>query len=75
MYIQFMKQIISSVIQVKRIKIKRNTIKRKFFTIVIGMLFDAAGSWSLGNEFARNDVIFVVDNNLSGLSENRKINF
>lgn len=39
------------------------------------MLFDAAGSWSLGNEFARNDVIFVVDNNLSGLSENREINF
>ena len=39
------------------------------------MLFDVAGSWSLGNEFARNDVIFVVDNNLSGLSENREINF
>ena len=39
------------------------------------MLFDAAGSWSLGNEFARNDVIFVVDNNWSGLFENRKINF
>ena len=36
---------------------------------------DDAGSWSFDNNFARNAIIFGVDNSSSSHSENRKNNF
>ena len=40
-----------------------------------GITFDGAGSWSFGNDFTRNAVIFGVDNISSSRSDNRKNNF
>ena len=37
--------------------------------------FNNAGSWSFDNDFARNVIIFGVDNSSSSHSENRKNNF
>ena len=34
--------------------------------------FDVAGSWSFGNDFARNVMIFGVDNNLLSTTNNLK---
>ena len=39
------------------------------------MVFEGAGSWSFGNDFARNVVIFGVDNSSSSHTVNYKINF
>ena len=35
---------------------------------------DSAGSWSFDNDFARNIIIFGVDNSSSSRSDNRKNN-
>ena len=32
---------------------------------VYGIVFDGAGSWNFDNDFARNVVIFGVDNSIS----------
>ena len=40
--------------------------------MVIGITFDAASSWSFGINFARNVVIFGVDNSMSSLTDNCK---
>ena len=40
-----------------------------------GMTLDRAGSWSFDDDFARNIIIFGVDNNSSSHSDNRKNNF
>ena len=37
--------------------------------------FDSGGSWSFDNNFARNVIIFGVDNSSSSHSDNRKNNF
>ena len=37
--------------------------------------FDEAGSWSFGNGFARNVVIFGADNSSSSHTHNLKNNF
>ena len=37
--------------------------------------FDAKGTWSLGNGYVRNVVIFSVDNSLSSHADNHKNNF
>ena len=37
-----------------------------------GIVFDGAGSWSFGEDFARNVVIFDADNNSSSQRDNRK---
>ena len=39
------------------------------------MVFDGVGLWSFGNDYARNIIIFRVDNNSSSHSDNRKNNF
>ena len=39
-----------------------------------GIVFDGAGSWNFGNDFARNIVIFGVDNS-SLHADNYKNNF
>ena len=40
-----------------------------------GIVFDEAGSWSFGNDFARNVVFFGVDNSSSSHAENCKNKF
>ena len=37
--------------------------------------FDGAGLWSFGNDFAKNIVIFGVDNSPSSYTENHKNSF
>ena len=37
--------------------------------------FDKTGSWSFGSEFAKNVVIFGVDNSFSSHNDNHKNNF
>ena len=37
-----------------------------------GIAFDGKSLWSFGNDFARNTVIFVVDNSTSSHADNRK---
>ena len=37
-----------------------------------GIAFDGEGSRNLGNDFARNDVIFGVDNSSSSHDDKRK---
>ena len=36
---------------------------------------DGTGSWNFGNDFAKNIVIFDVDNSASSHTDNRKNNF
>ena len=57
------------------VKLARNAIKSKFIYYGRGIVFDGKGLWSFGNGFARNDVIFVVDNSSSSYTDNRKNNF
>ena len=40
-----------------------------------GTAFDGAESWSFGNDFARNIVIFGVNNNSSSDADNHKNDF
>ena len=40
-----------------------------------GIIFDCAGSWSFDNDFARNVIIFGVDNSSSSHADNCKNNF
>ena len=40
-----------------------------------GIAFDSAGSWNFGNDFARNFLIFGVDNSSSSHADNCKNNF
>ena len=42
---------------------------------VYGIAFDGECSWSFGNEFARNSIIFGVDNSSSSHTDNHKNNF
>ena len=51
-------------------KLTRNTIKIKFISNWQGIAFDRADSWSFGNNFARNVIVFAVDNSSSIHSEN-----
>ena len=50
-------------------KLTRNTIKIKFISNWQGIAFDRADSWSFGNNFARNAIVFAVDNSSSIHSE------
>ena len=56
-------------------KLVRNAIKSKFFYNGWEKEFDGKGSRSFGNDFARNVVIFGVDNSSSSHTDNRKNNF
>ena len=53
----------------------KNSDKEKYVYSVYGVTFDSAGSWGFGNDFARNVIVFGVDNNSSSHSDNRKNNF
>ena len=53
----------------------KNSDKEKYLYTGYGIMFDGVGSWSFGNGFARNVIIFGVDNNSASHAENRKNNF
>ena len=57
------------------VKLVRNTTKSRFTCNVRVIAFDGEGSWSFGNGFARNVVIFGVDNSSSSHTDNQKNNF
>ena len=53
----------------------KNSIKSNFFYNGRGIGFDGEGSWSFGNDFARNDATFGTDNSSSSHSDNWINNF
>ena len=53
----------------------KNSDKEKYKYSSYGITFDSAGSWSFGNDIARNVIIFSVDNSSSSNDDNRKNNF
>ena len=55
--------------------IVKNSDKEKCVYSGYGITFDSAGSWNFGNDFARNVVIFDVDNSSSSHFYNRKNKF
>ena len=55
--------------------IVKNSDKGKYVYSGCGITFDSAGSWSFDNDFARNVIIFGVDNSSSSHSDNCKNNF
>ena len=57
------------------INIVKNSDKEKYVYSGYGKTFDSAGLWSFDNDFARNVIIFGVNNSSSSHSDNRKNNF
>ena len=57
-----------------RVKLSRNMVKSKFIYNGRGIAFDGEGN-EFGNEFARNNVNFGVDNKSLSHTNNRKNNF
>ena len=55
--------------------IVKNSDKEKYVYSGYGIKFDSAGSWSFGNDFAGNVVIFGVDNSSSSHADNCKNSF
>ena len=53
----------------------KNSDKEKYVYSRYGITFDSGGSWIFDNDFARNVIIFSVDNGLSSHSDNCKNNF
>ena len=54
--------------------IVKNGNKEKYVYSGYGMAFDGKGEWSFGNDYARNVIIFGVDNSLSSHADNLKNN-
>ena len=52
----------------------KNSDKEKYVYSGYGITFDSADSWSFDNDFARNVIIFEVDNSSSSHSDNCKNN-
>ena len=42
--------------------IVKDNIKKKYVNSGYGIAFDGKGSWSFNNDFAKNVIIFGVDN-------------
>lgn len=55
--------------------IEKDTNKHKWKYKGYGITFDGKGMQNFGNDFARNNIIFVVDINLSSHRSNRKNDF
>ena len=55
--------------------IVKNSNKGKWAYSDYGIAFDGKGTWDFGNDFARNGIIFVVDNSSSSHAYYRKDNF
>ena len=53
----------------------KNSDKEKYVYGEYRIAFDSESSWRFGYEFARNVVIFAVDNSSGSHSDNRKNNF
>ena len=53
----------------------KNSDKEKYLYSGYGITFDSRDSWSFDNDFARNVIIFGIDNSSSSHSDNRKNNF
>ena len=49
--------------------------KEKFVYSRYGIKLDSASSWNFSNDFARNVMIFGVDDSSSSCSDNRKKDF
>ena len=49
--------------------------KEKYVYSGCGITFESTGSWRFGNDFARNVIIFGVDNSSWSHSDNCKNNF
>ena len=58
-----------------RVKLVKNAVKSKVIYDGRPITFDGESSYSFGNDFDRNVVIFVVDNSSSSHTKNRKNNF
>ena len=56
------------------VKLVRNAAKIKFTENCPGTAFDGEASWSFDNDFARNALIFGVDNSSSSHTDNLKNN-
>ena len=56
-------------------KIVKDNGKEKYVHSGYGIAFDGKGSWSFNDEFARNNMIFRVDNNSSSHTDNLKNDF
>ena len=57
------------------VKLTTNVDESKFNYNVWGIVFDGECSWSFGNGFARNVVIFGVGNSWSSHTDNKKMTF
>ena len=55
--------------------IVKNNDKNKYMYSTYGIAFDGKGAWSFGNYFARNVIIFGVDNGSWSYSDNCTNNF
>ena len=55
-------------------RIGKNSDKYKWVYTGYGITFDGRGSWSCSNDFAKNVVIFGVDNSSSSHADNCKNN-
>ena len=55
--------------------IRRNSDKSKWVYTGYKRAFDGSGSWRFGNGFAKNVVMFGVDNSSSYHADNRKNSF
>ena len=53
----------------------KHSVKSKFVYSSYGIAFDLAASWSFGNGFARNIIVFGVDYSSSSHTDNRKNKF
>ena len=53
----------------------KNGDKEKYVYSRYGITFDSGDSWSFDNDFARNVIIFGVDNSSPSHVDNRKNNF
>ena len=56
-------------------KLVRNAVKSKLTYNVQGIAFDGEGSWIFDNGYARNVIMFGVDNSSSPHIDNPKTNF
>ena len=52
--------------------IVKDNIKKKYVYSGYGIAFDGKGSWSFNDDFAKNVIIFGVDNSWSSHTDNLK---
>ena len=68
-------EILLTTSNLKIANIVENSDKEKYVYGGYGITFDSAGSWSFDNDFARNVIIFGVNNSSSSHSDNCTSNF